>query len=138
MINVDKRNGDIYIDEVRFNRFSSIMDVNKLNEKYTLKSYGVPDGWLYYVINDYDDGETTISFAFCKGKFTFLEIYEGSNYNFPRFAMTEEQKRIVKKKLLLLGGEQKYTWGGIRYSEDGKTGLVSVMISFNDNQVNYN
>ncbi|MBC7388107.1 MAG: hypothetical protein H7329_02755 [Opitutaceae bacterium] len=85
----------------------------------------------YFTISGIDNDEIDIVSLFYENNLQWISISLGKKYKFPRFTITLEEKKQVKKLLNMLGGEKVYSWGAVEFNEDNKGGIVSIIIKYN-------
>lgn len=115
-----------------FNPRPKDADIENLIKKYDVDIKITNTGSKYLTIRDLDHGNINLVFLFYKDKLEWLSISLGKKYNFPEFVITEKEKIAVSNLLMSIGGENLYSWGSVRFNEDQKGGIISIIIKYTD------
>ena len=130
MFDLKKTNGDITIGDLTITASLSTKDMEFLEKKYAVYLSVVNAGYISYRITDLENGETAISLMFYKEKIQYISIGCGKNCALLPFGMTDGEKKEIKRRLTLIGGEYLYPWGEVSYNEDPRGGNVSILIKY--------
>ena len=131
-IELNKNNGDVIIGDLKITSKFSVADIEGIKPKYDV-IFDVEHGDnSFYRIPFLENGESAVGFQFKKGKLCNLNIAAGFNFQFPPFVITDEERKVIRDKIALIGGE--YSWGSVSYNEDNKGGSVSILIKYNNNK----
>lgn len=128
MMELDYRSGGILIDNMVF---SSELTVSELFDegKYPIEVKPLIEN-CSYIIPNIKKGEYSIFLIFNQGLLKTMSISLGKKYNFTPYVVTKKEKKILKEKLIEIGGQDKYIWGDVEFSEDTKGGVVSIVINY--------
>jgi hypothetical protein len=131
MVTLDKSDGSLKIEELIINSSLGTKQLEAWSELYSIKLKLKNDEYIHYMITNIDKGETSLSIFFYRNTLSFISIELGENYaNDSPFVITSNKRHIIKTRLEILGGEKKYPWGTVEYSESIKDGMVSVVVKY--------
>ncbi len=132
MINLDKNTGYLKIEAALSIKPGSYYSEvkNMIDENFKAIESRPNSEWISYQIPSILNGQYALVMFFFKDVLSFLNISMGGKYNFPPFVITDEERFEIRRLLQQIGGEKKYSWGSIQYSEDYKGGSVSVLIKY--------
>lgn len=127
---LDKNNGQFTFGDLVIDATVSNIDIERLSNQFIVK-HGYKNGdYRSYSILNVENGEISVSVNFYKQKLSSLNICLGKRYQFTPFVLTNEEKLILKNKLLLIWGEKKYIWGSVEFNEDYKGCMMSIIIKY--------
>ncbi|WP_153797391.1 hypothetical protein [Foetidibacter luteolus] len=130
-MNLNKSTGEIKIGDLDITANLTPEYIENIGSTYDAKIALRNADYLTYIISNIDEGESVLSLTFNKKRLVTLNIGIGKNYNFFPFNIAREENTELTKRLLLLGGEKKYSWGEVELSEDRKGGTLSIIIRYN-------
>jgi len=128
---LNQQTGEITIGNESLNRGLTEEALHERFSAYQLKLYINNIHLSLWAIPNFTE-DKGISIYMTKGKVTTYAIAPAESRGFPPFEINEELRAEIRAYLVELGGERKYEWGEVCYTEDSRSGSVSVHINYND------